>query len=299
MIRTYKIQSALFNPSTVTLYPDKVVPGIITLGGDPAGRRGRSFSSSVARLYVAPDPPEFSHSESMPLNDPSSSSGLLAGGDPFGGPRYPLNNGRPTASSSDGSDSEGQGTGHHHQAFTAAGTPKTHNLCTWRKSIVTLPDGQRVILHSLATGRSLWETDLLHAVTRLAPPVGRFGITEGHQRGGCDKLELRPPRGSRYPPVTLRLRVEFCLASASFHWQGRKLRWTLLSNALGIGDGAFVCMDTGARQPVARYERSVLKFVRGSGRFSVQDELSPESDTLIVFSLFVALEYCRLRGVSL
>ncbi|KAJ1994485.1 hypothetical protein H4R33_000270 [Dimargaris cristalligena] len=274
MIRTYRIQTGLFSPSTVTLHLDRALPGLLVLASSgPSRQRQHSFSQSSARLnsvdsaYLTEGRSRAqSHSHDAPRGLASNSSSSYAGDSPTS-----------SQASKDSSDSQ--------LSTTLEAAPE---LASWRKSSVALPQGRRVILHSLATGQVLWETDV------VVPDPTSF-VGQGH---GI-KLELRQPKVPGARSITLRLRVEFCLATASFQLNGHKLRWTLLSNALGVGDGAFICMDTVARQPVARLEYSPLKLFRQSGRFSIQDQGQSGADSLIVFTLLVALEFCRQCGLAL
>ncbi|KAJ1971073.1 hypothetical protein H4R35_005482 [Dimargaris xerosporica] len=268
MLRTYKLHSGLFSPATVTVQQDRSEVGTLSNASFLHKGRGRSASHVIENrnLYPIDDSPRTEGGICYHTGDESSA--LLT--------RSSFN----VQSSSPRSLTD-------ETNFNGFAEPNH-----WRKSSVALAHGQRVFLHNPTNGQVLWETDVPLSITAAGP----------------HKLPLHQPKPHKHPhhqqlavqsPVQLCMRVEFCLVSASFHLDGHKFRWVLLSNALGIGDGSFVCMDTVAKYPIARLERSSLRLFRNSSRLVIHENLAPAHDSLLAFTLLVALEFCRTHGISL
>ncbi|KAJ1981109.1 hypothetical protein H4R34_002211 [Dimargaris verticillata] len=274
MLRTYKLHSGLFSPATVTLQQDRPEAGTLSSAPPPRKGRGRSASQAVGGRSLYPSP------ELHPVdNSPRTESGI---GYHAGDENSALLVRSSFSVQSSSPRSLADNNGLHGPA------EPNH----WRKSSVTLAHGQRVFLHNPTNGQVLWETDVPLSMAATGP----------------HKLPLRQPKQHKLPhhqqlatqsPVQLCMRAEFCLVSASFHLDGRKFRWVLLSNALGVGDGSFVCMDTVAKDPIARLERSSLRLFRNSSRLVIHENLPPAHDALLAFTLLVALEFCRTHGISL
>ncbi|KAJ1661051.1 hypothetical protein IWQ61_000089 [Dispira simplex] len=306
MLRTYKVQTGLFSPSTVTLHADKVQNG--TLHTDSLRDRVRAFSQSTVRLTSNPfsDPGEPFPAGTESYAELNTGLGALQHNNTHtptkGFSRWLRRMPSPDRKVS----SESQ---HELGATTSTppreiyGTTNEQVFClAWRKSSIAINNGRRVFLHDLTTGRVLWEADVPSAKTSGVMSSARRGIP--NHGGVVQLIQLRPPAkfvgASGWTRATLRIRAEFCLVSASFRIRNNKYRWTLLSNALGVGDGSFMCVDTESHQPVARFEYSPLAWPRQSGRLSIETHLvEAQMDSILVFALLVALEYCRVSKISL
>ncbi|KAJ1959871.1 hypothetical protein IWQ62_004441 [Dispira parvispora] len=310
MLRTYKVQTGLFSPSTVTIHADKVQSG--TLHTDGLRGRVRAFSQSTVRLtgnpFTDPSEPFATGAESQTALN--TGLGALQGNDsnahlPTKGFSRWL---RRVPSPDRKVSSESQ-----YELGAATSTPRgevygmadEQVFClAWRKSSISINNGRRVFLHDLTTGQVLWEADVPSGkVSGVTSPV-RLGIANRSGGGVVQVIQLRPPAkfvgAGACTRATLRIRAEFCLVSASFRIGNSKYRWTLLSNALGVGDGSFMCVDTESHQPVARFEYSPLAWPRQSGRLSIEAHLvEAQMDSVLVFALLVALEYCRVGRISI